>query len=187
MWMPDRKSKVSIYEQIADHLEQRIGYGEFPPGSLLPSERKLAEQLGVNRSTVILAFDVLRSLGIIESRTGSGTRVSTSMWGATPKHTPNWSRYAEGGNFLPNLPFLRKIRDALSQNPSLIDFASAELSRDLAPTQEIAKLMSEHPYTSYLGYDNPQGYLPLREHLVSYLEKYRGIRTTESSILITSG
>ncbi|WP_282943334.1 PLP-dependent aminotransferase family protein [Paenibacillus sp. RC67] len=187
MWKPDRQSKKPIYEQIADHLELRISYGEFPPGSLLPSERKLAEQLGVNRSTVILAFSELRSMGIIESRPGSGTRVSRTKWEAMPKHTPNWSRYAEGGSFLPNLPFLRRIREALTQQPSLIDFASGELSPDLAPVDEIATLMSEHRYTSYLGYDNPQGYVPLREALVSYLDTYRGIQTTESSILITSG
>jgi GntR family transcriptional regulator, regulator for abcA and norABC len=187
MWKPDRQSKKPLYEQIADHLEQRISYGEFPPGSLLPSERKLAEQLGVNRSTVILAFAELRSMGIIESRTGSGTRVSTTKWGATPKHTPNWSRYAEGGNFLPNLPFMRRIRESLTQHPSLIDFASGELSADLAPIDEIRTLMSEHQYASYLGYDHPQGYIPLRQALVSYLGQHRDIQTTESSILITSG
>ncbi|OBZ18541.1 GntR family transcriptional regulator [Bacillus sp. FJAT-27264] len=187
MWKPDRQTKQPLYEQIADHLERSISYGEYPPGSLLPSERKLAEQLGVNRSTVILAFAELRSMGIIESRTGSGTRVSRTKWGALPKHTPNWSRYAEGGSFLPNLPFMRKIREALAQHPSLIDFASGELAPNLAPIEEITALMQNHHYTSYLGYDSPQGYTPLREALVSYLEAYRGIQTTESSILITSG
>ncbi|MCJ8013656.1 PLP-dependent aminotransferase family protein [Paenibacillus sp. KQZ6P-2] len=187
MWKPDRQSKKPLYEQIADHLEQRISYGEFPPGSLLPSERKLAEQLGVNRSTVILAFAELRSMGIIESRSGSGTRVSKYKWGATPRHTPNWKRYTEGGSFLPNVPFLRRIRDALSQNPSMIDFASGELSGDLSPMDEIAMLMKDHHYTSYLGYDNPQGYIPLRQAVAAYLDQYRGIQTTESSILITSG
>ncbi|MUT67992.1 PLP-dependent aminotransferase family protein [Paenibacillus sp. NEAU-GSW1] len=187
MWKPDRYSNKPLYEQIADFLEQRISYGEFPPGSLLPSERKLAEQLEVNRSTVIQAFAELRSFGIIESRTGSGTRVSSTKWGATPKHTPNWKRYSEGGSFLPNPPFLRKIREALTDQPSLIDFASGELAADLAPADEIASLMSSHHYTSYLGYDNPQGYVPLREALVSYLKKHRSIQTNESSILITSG
>jgi len=187
MWKPDRLSEKPLYAQIADHLERRISCGEFPPGSLLPSERKLAEQLGVNRSTVILAFGELRSIGMIESRTGSGTRVSMTKWGATPKLPPNWGRYAEGGHFLPNVPFLRRIREALAQNPDLCDFASGELSADLAPINEITKLMSEHQYTSYLGYDNPQGYIPLRQALVSYLGRYRGIETTESAILITSG
>ncbi|WP_106765787.1 PLP-dependent aminotransferase family protein [Paenibacillus faecalis] len=187
MWKPDRNSKQPLYQQIADDLEQRISYGEFPPGSLLPSERKLAEQLKVNRSTVVLAYAELRSLGIIESRSGSGTRVSQTKWGATPKHTPNWHRYAEGGNFLPNLPFLRRIRTALEQDPSIIDFASGELSGDLAPIDEINAIMNEKQYTTYFGYDNPQGYIPLRQELVSFLKKYRGIHTNESSILITSG
>ncbi|NOU77188.1 aminotransferase class I/II-fold pyridoxal phosphate-dependent enzyme [Paenibacillus sp. LMG 31458] len=187
MWKPDRLSGRTLYQQIADDIEQRISYGEFPPGSLLPSERKLAEQLGVNRSTVILAYAELRSLGIIESRSGSGTRVSKYKWGATPRHTPNWHRYTEGGSFLPNLPFLRRIREALRQNPALIDYASGELAGDLAPVEEINHLMSEKHYTSYLGYDNPQGYNPLRESLVSYLKQYRGIQTTDASILITSG
>lgn len=47
MWMPDRGSSQPLYQQIADDIERRIAYGEFPPGSLLPSERKLAAQLGV--------------------------------------------------------------------------------------------------------------------------------------------
>ncbi|MCP1136180.1 PLP-dependent aminotransferase family protein [Paenibacillus polysaccharolyticus] len=187
MWKPDRQGTRPLYEQIADHLEQQISYGEFPPGSLLPSERKLAEHLGVNRSTVIQAYAELRSYGIIESRSGSGTRVSRTKWGATPKHTPNWKRYAEGGHFLPNPPFMRKIREALNKNPSLIDFASGEIAADLAPMDEVANIMSTHNYTSYLGYDNPQGHGPLREELVRYLKKFRSIDTSDSSILVTSG
>ncbi|MFC5700249.1 PLP-dependent aminotransferase family protein [Cohnella faecalis] len=187
MWKPDRSSDKSLFQQIADDLERRISYGEFPPGSALPSERKLADQLGVNRSTVIMAYAELRALGIIESQSGSGTRVSKYKWGATPKHTPNWHRYAEGGSFLPNVPFLRRIREALGQQPSLIDFASGELSGDLAPVEEINALMSDNPLATYLGYDDPKGYSSLRQGLVSYLNKFRGIETTDSSILITSG
>ncbi|CAH8246652.1 PLP-dependent aminotransferase family protein [Paenibacillus melissococcoides] len=187
MWMPDRGSSQPLYQQIADDIERRIAYGEFPPGSLLPSERKLAAQLGVNRSTVILVYAELRALGIIESRSGSGTRVSKYKWGATPKHTPNWHRYCEGGSFLPNVAFLRRIREALQQDSALIDFASGELGADLSPVEEINALIDENHYTGYLGYDNPQGFLPLREALVSFLSQYRGIQTTESSILITSG
>ncbi|CAG7599473.1 HTH-type transcriptional regulator NorG [Paenibacillus solanacearum] len=186
MWKPDRYGAQPLYQQIADDLEQRIAYGEFPPGSPLPSERRLAEQLGVNRSTIVQAYAELRSLGIIESRSGSGTRVSRHKWGATPRHTPNWHRYAEGGSFLPNLPFLRRIREALQQDKSLIDFASGELGADLSPVKQINTLF-DSSYTEYLGYDNPQGFAPLRETLVTYLSQYRHIHTTESSILITSG
>lgn len=187
MWKPDRSSQQPLFQQIADDLERRISYGEFPPGSLLPSERKLAEQLQVNRSTVILAYEQLRSLGIIERKSGSGTRVSQHKWGATPRHTPNWHRYVEGGSFLPNLPFLRRIREALQQDGSIIDFASGELAADLSPNDEIRSIISDSPFAEYLGYDNPQGYMPLRQSLVDFLRQHRSIRTTESSILITSG
>ncbi|OXM17140.1 PLP-dependent aminotransferase family protein [Paenibacillus herberti] len=187
MWSPDRNSGTTLYMQIAEHLAQKIRCGEFPPGSGLPSERKLAGQLGVNRSTVVLAFSELRSIGLIESRSGSGTRVSLADSEETPKHTPNWSQYADDSSMVRNPPFLRKISEALQQNPELIDMASGQLSGDLAPTQEIAEIMSQNRPMSYLGYDNPQGYPPLREALVRYLNRHRGIDTTESSLLITSG
>ncbi|WP_128660631.1 MocR-like pyridoxine biosynthesis transcription factor PdxR [Paenibacillus sp. 598K] len=187
MRQPDRQSSQPLYQQIADDIEQRISNGEFTPGSLLPSERKLAERLGVNRSTVILAYSELRALGIIESRTGSGTRVAKFKWGATPKHTPNWHRYVEGGSFLPNLSFLRRVREALQKDNQLIDFASSELGTDISPVDEMNTLIDENHYTDYLGYDNPQGFAPLREALVTHLHQYRGIRATASSILITSG
>lgn len=187
MWKPDRSKKMPLYQQIADNIEKRIAYGEFPPGSLLPSERKLAAQLEVNRSTVILAYEELRAISIIESRSGGGTRVSTHKWGATPVYTPNWHRYVEGGNFLPNVPFLRRIREALQQKEQLIDFASGDLASELLPNKEIKILLNEHPFSEHLSYDNPQGYTPLREALVPFLKEYRGIHTTASSILITSG
>lgn len=187
MWKPDRSLKIPLYQQIADNIEKRISYGEFPPGSLLLSERKLAEQLEVNRSTIILAYEELRAMGIIESRSGEGTRVSQLKWGVNPKLTPNWHRYVEGGNFLPNVPFLRRIREALQQNSMLIDFASGDLASDLLPNQEIKIILNDSPFSEHLGYDHLQGYIPLREALVQYLKNYRGIETTNSSILITSG
>jgi DNA-binding transcriptional MocR family regulator len=187
MWKPDRTSKKPIYQQIADDMERRIAYGEFPPGSLLPSERKLADQLGVNRSTVVQAYEELRASGLVESRKGSGTRVSRYKWGITPNQTTNWRQYVEGGTFLPNLPFIRRIREELRKGYPIIDFASGELAPDLFPNESIRLLLQNNPFQEQLGYEDPQGYLPLRETLVSFLEKYLNIRTTDSSILITSG
>ncbi|MDF2962616.1 MAG: PLP-dependent aminotransferase family protein, partial [Paenibacillus sp.] len=187
MWKPDRSSKKPIYQQITDDMERRISYGEFPPGSSLPSERKLADQLGVNRSTVVQAYEELRASGLVESSKGSGTRVSKHKWGITPKQTPNWKQYVEGGTFLPNLPFIRRIREELRKGDSLIDFASGELSPDLFPNQIIRELLQKQPFQEQLGYEDPQGFSPLRESLVTFLERHLHIHTTDSSILITSG
>nr|WP_241674665.1 winged helix-turn-helix domain-containing protein [Paenibacillus luteus] len=64
----------------------------YHPGSPLPSKRKLAEQFGVNRSTVVLAYSELRSLGFIESQPGSKTLVSPYKWNDEAYRTPEWHR-----------------------------------------------------------------------------------------------
>lgn len=187
MWKPDRHAKKPLYQQIAEHIEQRILLGELPPGSLLTSERKLAEQLGVNRSTVVQAYEDLRASGIIESVTGSGTRVSSPKWGMAPRATPNWNRYIEGGTFLPNLPFMRRIREGLQTGLPFINFASGELAPDLSPNGVIRSLLKEMPFEEPLGYGDPQGFAPLRAALSGFLKERRGIAATDESILVTSG
>ena len=186
-WTLDTESKIPIYQQVVDYIERRIMYGELPPGSFLPSERKLAEQLHVNRSTVTTAYNELRAMGIVESTTGKGTRVSTHMWGVSPKFTPNWRGFVEGGTFLPNLPLLRYIREQVQQNDNIIDFANGELGCDLFPHQQLQTILREQSLTQSLSYDHPQGYLPLRQAVAAYMKEHLQIDATEQSIMITSG
>ena len=82
---------------------------------------------------------------------------------------------------------IRLVREVLRERESIIDFASGELSADLFPNEAIKQLMRDIPFEAYLGYDDPSGYLPLRETLVGFLEERSRIRATEASILITSG
>lgn len=186
MWKPDRSSKKPIFQQISEEIERKIACHEYPPGSVLPSERKLAEELGVNRSTVVLAYGELRAAGQIESVKGSGTRVSRYKLGASLQ-TPNWRKYLDGGTFMPNLPTIRRIRSELRKEAPLIDFASGELSPDLFPLEAVRQLMREETFSAVLGYDDPQGYGPLRQVLVGLLREKLNVRATESSILVTSG
>jgi DNA-binding transcriptional MocR family regulator len=186
MWKPDRSSKKPIFQQISEEIERKIACDEYPPGSALPSERKLADQLGVNRSTVVQAYEELRSTGMIESVKGSGTKVSKYKLGSSI-NTPNWRNYLDGGTFMPNLPTIRRIRSELRKDSPIIDFASGELSPDLFPLEAVRQLLQEETFSAVLGYDDPQGYLPLRRVLVSLLSSKLNVQTTESSILITSG
>src|SRR5690606_33470868 len=94
--------------------------------------------------------------------------------------------YLDGSTFLPNLPLLRRIREE-AQHGGMIDLASGELSPELSPNDDFRSLLQKHPFQEQLGYVDPQGYGPLRIALVSFLQKYRNIRATDSSILITSG
>jgi GntR family transcriptional regulator len=65
------------YQEIADKLRRQIGDGTYPPGSLLPPERKIAELEGVAVGTARRALAVLRDEGITEARTGAGVYVRT--------------------------------------------------------------------------------------------------------------
>ncbi|MDW4572546.1 aminotransferase class I/II-fold pyridoxal phosphate-dependent enzyme [Microbacterium sp. M3] len=62
--------------EIADSLRALIERGDLSPGELLPPVRSLAEELGVNRNTVVAAYRQLTQAGIIVTRGRSGTRVA---------------------------------------------------------------------------------------------------------------
>lgn len=64
-----------LYRQIADQLRQLIDGGEYSVGSRLPTERELAEQLGVSRPTVREALIALEVEGRLRIRVGSGIYV----------------------------------------------------------------------------------------------------------------
>ncbi len=65
-----------LYRKIARQLSDLIAAGEFTPGQRLPSERELAQQLGVSRPSVREALIALDIEGKVEVRVGTGVFVS---------------------------------------------------------------------------------------------------------------
>ncbi|MFJ8236068.1 PLP-dependent aminotransferase family protein [Ureibacillus sp. NPDC094379] len=185
-WRPDRNAKKAIYKQLAEYMEQGIADGTFPPDKPLPSERYLAKELNVNRSTVVAAYDELEANGLIQRNRGSGTTISKDIWGIAKKRIPSWNRYIEAGSFLPNLPVTQRIRKEAVEH-QLINLASGELSEDLFPLKSLREITSTRSFIGSLGYDHPQGSAILRGTLTKHVKQYRGIETNSSSILITSG
>lgn len=185
-WKPNRNDKMPLYRQIAKYIEDQIAEGSFPPDKPLPSERTLAKELEVNRSTVVTAYDELEANGIIVRETGRGTMISNDIWRITKKRIPSWNRYIESGSFLPNLPVAQRIR-LETEESNLINFASGELSEDLIPIGFFREILSNVTFQGGLGYDHPQGNATLRETIVNHVKNYRNIETNAASILITSG
>ena len=98
----DRESKKALYLQIFEQIRSRILAGELQPGFRLPAERKLAESLGVNRTTVLNAYRELKADGLVGALVGMGTVVLTGGEENTPEYfqrEPAWnqifSRYSE--------------------------------------------------------------------------------------------
>ncbi|MBU3023783.1 FadR/GntR family transcriptional regulator [Aestuariibacter sp. A3R04] len=68
-------SEKRLYLQIAEKIVLLIGQGEYPVGSRLPAERKLAENFEVSRPTIREAMIALEVSGTVEIRPGSGVYV----------------------------------------------------------------------------------------------------------------
>jgi len=68
-----------LYQQVADRIRSLIHNGAFAPGSRLPAERELAQQLGVSRPSLREALIALEIDGSVEIRSGSGVYVCADV------------------------------------------------------------------------------------------------------------
>jgi len=76
------KSGIPLYVQLKNQIKKRIQLGQWPPGQKLPTERELADELGISRNTVSSAYKELEAEGILVSQQGRGTFVANKaeLW-----------------------------------------------------------------------------------------------------------
>ncbi|MEV5575308.1 PLP-dependent aminotransferase family protein [Spirillospora sp. NPDC052269] len=148
-------------------LRAAIQDGRLPAGTLLPSTRGLAQDLGLSRGTVTAAYDQLTEEGFLTTRPGSGTTVAGSA-SRTPEAEPS----APGPT--------RPRHDLRPGRPDLTAFPT---SAWLAATRRV--LTGARPEVFAAG--DPQGRIELRQALADYLGRTRGVVATPGRIVITSG
>jgi GntR family transcriptional regulator / MocR family aminotransferase len=163
----DRSRHRGLRTQVEDELREAIRSGRLTPGTRLPSTRALAADLDVTRGVIVAAYDQLLAEGYLVSRAGSGTVVGSAP-GAGPAACPTSNAAARPAiDFLPGLPDLslfprtawaRACRTALATLP-----------------------------TAALGYVDPRGLPELREHLVDYLGRVRGLCTAPENVVVCDG
>ena len=71
----DSQSPIPLYWQIAEQIRAAIQAGEYLAGDVLPSVRKLSESLRVSTSSVVKAYELLKSSGWVAARKGKGLYV----------------------------------------------------------------------------------------------------------------
>jgi GntR family transcriptional regulator len=86
--MLDEASPMPLYAQIIARIRHAIAIREMAPGEQLPTVRQLAVDLCVNPNTVARAYDELERAGVIETRRGRGTFVSTAGASERASETP---------------------------------------------------------------------------------------------------
>ena len=77
----EQTSKIPVYRRLADEIKAEILSGKRAPGSVLPSERLMAKQMGVHRNTVAKAYNELEAEELIDARQGVGYLVHAGETG----------------------------------------------------------------------------------------------------------
>ncbi len=75
----DPRAREPLQTQIYASIRRAILDGVVQPGARLPSSRALAADLGISRTTTVLAFDQLAAEGYLTARSGSGTFVTREL------------------------------------------------------------------------------------------------------------
>lgn len=195
----NRENGKPLHRQLYEALRMEILRGQLKPGTRLPPTRALAEEMGVARNTISNAYKQLLAEGYLESKVGSGTRVTQRL--------PERILQVEGGRQVVGQPAMLGEPDdrqprlsergtAVSQLPYQWEkiqpraFTSTMPGVDAFPFKLWEKLLvsSWRSLTSnQLGYQSAMGYRPMREAIAAYLQTARGVRCTTDQVIITNG
>lgn len=190
----ERSDAMPLYLQIVNQISAQILAGELPPGYRLPPERRLAESLNVNRSTILNAYRELKARELIDSHVGKGTVVlaavenSGSSYGQQEGQKPIWnhlfSEYSDRSSG-------HVINDLLSlvNRSDVISFATGITSPDCGPAEALAEiekeLLDEHSYQLLL-HSPVEGFASLRKALAAYMEQ-KGCFCRPEEVMLLSG
>src|SRR3954453_5714657 len=72
----DASAEMPLYRQLAEQLTAQIRSGLLAPGDRLPATRELAGLLGLNRTTISAAYELLEADGLISGHVGRGSFVA---------------------------------------------------------------------------------------------------------------
>lgn len=102
-----RRPVVVLYERIADAIHE----GTYPPGSTLPSEPRLAAELGVSRPALREALLLLQEDGLLSVRRGVGRTVNDSPPRRGYEHIQPLEELLSTGSPLRVRPLLRAVEE----------------------------------------------------------------------------
>ncbi|WP_112237773.1 MocR-like pyridoxine biosynthesis transcription factor PdxR [Kribbella monticola] len=162
------RTGISFALQIQGHLRDAIREGRLVAGERLPSTRRLADQLGVSRGTVVEVYEQLGAEGYVDSVVGSGTRVA---------RIPGIQRPRTG------------VPAAAAPRPNIqIDFEYGIPDLGSVPLRDWVWAVGEATRTlptAGLGDEEPAGSRHLREVVTAYHRRVRaGCATADDAVVV---
>ncbi|MBL8231127.1 MAG: PLP-dependent aminotransferase family protein [Bryobacterales bacterium] len=165
----DLRSETPIYRQLAEKIRELIQRGALEQGERLPATRELAGMLGLNRTTVSAAYELLEAEGLLKGHVGRGSFVSGVN--EAKGHGIDWSQFSAE-------------TESWSVGSARISFAASRPASELFPLDEFRETCREvlegGTLAEILQLGSPLGYGPLRAFL-------RRSGQESDEVLITSG
>jgi DNA-binding transcriptional MocR family regulator len=190
----DRTSSIPLHRQITEQIREFIDQGTVKINQSLPSTRKLAEKLGVNRSTVVRAYEELQALGYLRSRPGSYNKVQERLkeveYNPDRQSLISWEKASTESARKLYKTFTRYSPESpVKFKQNSINVAQLDLDPRLYPMDEFRRCINHvllNSGSESLKYGSYKGYQPLREFIAQRL-RLHGISVSGEEILITNG
>ena len=196
----DKSKKIPLYRQIAEQIQAQIVSGEIPEGFRFPSERQLADALGVNRTTILNAYKELKADGLMDSHVGRGTTAvrpgsSRPDSGRPDSGRPDRRPYPREPMWEYLFSDYLKHHDNFDVNKYLeianqkdvISFAAGIASVDTIPAQAFEGIENELMTSRERLLVSPvSGFYSLRKAISSFMQK-RSCFCQPSEIMVLSG
>jgi GntR family transcriptional regulator/MocR family aminotransferase len=188
----DRRGEKPLHRQIYDAFRAMILERRLQAGQQIPSTRALADELGISRIPVLDAYSQLLAEGYIESRSGAGTFVKSSLsdqfLSARPAtvagvaNDPGSDAISHTASLLPVEP--------TPWFPSSGAFSVGQIAYDHFPFRVWSDLVTRHARkvrASSMNYSDPLGSEDFREVIAAYLRTARAVRCEASQIMVVNG
>ncbi len=177
----ERNAEASLHHQICTALREQIRTGELPAHARLPSTRALASDLGVSRSTIVLAFDQLKAEGFLDSTPGAGFTVC-SIGEVASLPAGDAMRQPSANAVRP--------RERIPPTSNTRPFTPGHCDMRLFPWQGwsrcIARVARQTPERLLIP-ESTSGNHRLRAAIAAHLAGWRGMTVTAGQVLITAG
>jgi 2-aminoadipate transaminase len=185
LWMMEFRPALNpdadapLYRQLYERIAERIRSGDLAKGERLPATRELAGQLGLNRTTISAAYEILETEGLIAGHVGRGSFVTGD--GGPSSAALDWGSLLERGE-------APASSGGFSQEA--VSFVMSRPSRALFPLEDFrascAAVLKRPDLADILQLGSPSGYEPLRRRLLDDARK-QGLAAPGDDLMVTNG
>jgi len=188
-WLNSKKTNIKKYSLLYQIIKAGILDFTLPDTLILPSTRVLAQELQVSRTTVIKAYELLQLERMIDSKMGSGYKITFNPEEDKPVQpemdTKNYPELSKRGLlFKENYALLNRNKN------EFVAFRPGLPPLDVFPVNQWKNLLNNYwryVRSSSLSYAQGSGDNALKESIKNYLYISRGIRCNPNQILVSSG